>query len=72
MWIEKAQKCSASKLRSFATGLTLDYQAVQAALSFDWSNGQLEGQVNRLKTIKRMMYGRAKFDSLKKMVLCRY
>lgn len=71
-WIENAQKCSAPRLRSFAAGLALDYRAVEAALSFDWSNGQLEGQVNRLKTIKRMMYGRAKFDLLKKRVLCPY
>jgi transposase len=71
-WIEDAQKCSIPRLRSFAAGLVSDYQAVDAALSFDWSNGQLEGQVNRLKTIKRMMYGRAKFDLLKKRVLCRY
>ena len=71
-WVEDAQKCSVPRLRSFATGLVSDYQAVEAALSFDWSNGQLEGQVNRLKTIKRMMYGRASFDLLKKRVLCRY
>ena len=71
-WIEDAQKCSAPRIRSFATGLASDYRAVEAALSFDWCNGQLEGQVNRLKTIKRMMYGRAKFDLLKKRVLCHY
>lgn len=70
VWIENAQKCSASNLRSFAAGLAADFLAVQSALSFDWSNGQLEGQVNRLKTIKRMMYGRAKFDLLRKRVLC--
>lgn len=69
-WIEKAQKCSVSKIRYFAKGLENDFSAVQAAVSFDWSNGQLEGQVNRLKTIKRMMYGRAKFDLLRKRVLC--
>jgi transposase len=69
-WIEKAKKCSASNYRSFAAGLVADYSAVKSALSFDWSNGQLEGQVNRLKTIKRMMYGRAKFDLLRKRVLC--
>jgi transposase len=39
-------------------------QAVTNALRYDWSNGQLEGQVNRLKLIKRMVYGRAKFDLL--------
>lgn len=69
-WIRKAQKCSISKIRYFAKGLENDLPAVQAAVSFDWSNGQLEGQVNRLKTIKRMMYGRAKFDLLRKRILC--
>jgi|WetSurSiteA1Bulk_404760.scaffolds.fasta_scaffold09779_2 transposase len=69
-WIENAQKSSVSKLRSFSTGLVSDYLAVHAALSFDWSNGQLEGQVNRLKTIKRLMYGRANFDLLQKRILC--
>jgi len=48
-------------LRSFA--------AVRAALDSPWSNGQVEGQVNRLKTLKRQMYGRAKFDLLRKRFL---
>jgi transposase len=69
-WIEKALNCEVSNLRSFAAGLAGDFNAVLSALVFDWSNGQLEGQVNRLKTIKRMMYGRAKFDLLQKRVLC--
>ena len=69
-WIQKAQKCSISKIRYFAKGLENDFSAVQAAVSYDWSNGQLEGQVNRLKTIKRMMYGKAKFDLLRKRILC--
>jgi transposase len=42
---------------------------VRAALRLEWSNGQVEGQVNRLKTIKRQMYGRAKFDLLRQRVL---
>lgn len=44
-------------------------EAVKNALRFKWSNGQLEGQVNRLKLIKRQMYGRAKFDLLRARVL---
>jgi transposase len=69
-WIEKTLHCAVTNLRSFAAGLLGDFNAVFSALTFDWSNGQLEGQVNRLKTIKRMMYGRAKFDLLQKRVLC--
>jgi len=52
-----------------AKSLRSDYQAVQAALILPWSNGQVEGQVNRLKLIKRQMYGRAKFDLLRQRVI---
>jgi len=58
-----------SELRVFADGLQLDYKAVKAALSLEWSNGQAEGQINRLKLIKRQMYGRAGFDLLRIRVL---
>lgn len=69
-WIQCAWNQSAPReLRMFATGLQSDYAAVRAALTTDWSNGQVEGQVNRLKLIKRQMYGRAKFDLLRKRVL---
>jgi transposase len=57
------------ELRSFAKGLQDDQAAVQEALRSPWSNGQVEGQVNRLKTLKRQMYGRAKFDLLRKRFL---
>lgn len=54
---------------SFAAGLRLDGEAVVAALSSEWSNGQTEGQINRLKMIKRQMYGRANFDLLRARAL---
>ena len=57
------------ELRVFAGGLRRDFEAVKAALSFEWSNGQLEGQINRLKLIKRQMYGRAGFELLRRRVL---
>jgi transposase len=57
------------ELRTFAVGLKSDYAAVKAALTTHWSNGQVEGQVNRLKLLKRQMYGRAKFDLLRLRVL---
>jgi transposase len=56
-------------VRNFAEALRRDYKAVRAALEYNWSNGQAEGQVNRLKLLKRAMYGRAKFDLLKARVL---
>ena len=58
-----------SELGAFAAGLRRDYDAVLAAVVFTWSNGQVEGQVNRLKLLKRTMYGRASFALLRKRVL---
>ncbi len=58
-----------AELGSFANGLQRDLAAVTAGLSLPWSNGQVEGQINRLKLIKRTMYGRASFDLLRKRVL---
>jgi transposase len=51
-------------LASFAKGITKDKAAVRAAMTEPWSNGQTEGHVNRLKVLKRQMYGRAKIDLL--------
>jgi transposase len=58
-----------SELRAFAAGIRRDYDAVLAALLVPWSNGQVEGQVNRVKLLKRAMYGRASFALLRKRVL---
>ncbi len=71
-WVRVAKASAIPELGSFATGLLRDWAAVQAALSTPWSNGQTEGQVNRLKMLKRQMYGRANFDLLRKRVLARY
>ena len=68
-WLEEAQASGVITLRTFAEGIKLDYAAVRSALESPWSNGQTEGQVNRLKTIKRQMYGRANFDLLRQRVL---
>jgi len=65
-WLREAE---ASTLASFAAGIRRDEDTVRAALTEPWSNGQLEGQVNRLKVIKREMYGRAGFDPLRARVL---
>lgn len=53
-----------SLVASFASGIRKDRQAVAAAITLPWSNGQTEGQITRLKLIKRQMYGRAKLDLL--------
>jgi transposase len=58
-----------AELRGFAAALRQDQAAVEAALHEPWSNGPVEGAINRLKTIKRQMYGRANFDLLRQRVL---
>lgn len=68
-WIARATASCVAELGRFATGLQRDLAAVTAGLSLPWSNGQVEGQINRLKLIKRTMYGRASFDLLRKRVL---
>src|SRR5262245_27680753 len=68
-WGETAEQCPVVELRHFAVGLRQEYGAVAAALKYPWSNGPVEGQINRLTTIKRQMYGRAKFDLLRARVL---
>jgi transposase len=68
-WLLKATATGVPELERFAAGLQRDYAAVRAALTLPWSNGQVEGQVNRLKLIKRAMYGRASFTLLKKRAL---
>lgn len=70
-WLEAAEASSLPDLGNFAASLHRDYTAVQAGLSLPWSQGQVEGQINRLKMIKRMMYGRGKFDLLRCRVLHR-
>jgi len=57
------------ELQSFAVGLERDGAAVRAVLRLPYSNGQVEGQVKRLKLIKRMAYGRANFDLLRQRIL---
>ncbi len=64
-WLSACAKSDISCLLTFASGIQQDYSAVRAALETVWSNGQTEGQVNRLKLLKRQMYGRASFDLLR-------
>lgn len=68
-WFEDVAASGIKALESFANGLRSDLAAVRNALRMRWSNGQTEGQINRLKFIKRQMYGRAKLDLLRKRVL---
>ena len=70
-WIKQVQEQEVAELQSFAQGLVRDYEAVKAGLTLCWSNGQVEGQVHRLKLLKRQSYGRAGFHMLRKRVLQR-
>lgn len=68
-WLEQARTSGIAEMKSFALGIHRDYDAVKAAILLPWSQGQTEGQVNKLKTVKRMMYGRAGFALLRQRLL---
>ncbi len=68
-WIERAKASEIAELKAFAVKLSQDTEAVVAAMILPYSQGQIEGQVNKVKLIKRSMYGRGKFDLLRQRVL---
>ena len=68
-WMEQVIKSGIRELKSFVSGIERDYDAVKAALRLPWSQGVTEGKVNKLKTYKRMMYGRAGFRLLRQRLL---
>jgi len=68
-WAGSAEASPVPELRGFAAGLRKDWAAVTAGLTLPYSSGAVEGHVNRIKMIKRQMYGRAKPDLLRKRVL---
>jgi transposase len=68
-WLWRAGQSGISELARFVKGLRADEAAVRAAMEYEWSSGQVEGQVNRLKMVKRQMFGRANLDLLKARVL---
>lgn len=68
-WIDAVEADDQPELHSYANGLKRDYDAVRNGLTLPHSSGAVEGQVNRIKMIKRQMFGRAKLDLLRKRVL---
>jgi hypothetical protein len=68
-WLNKVEAGHLQAFQTFVTGVQNDKKAVLAGLTLPWSNGPLEGHINRLKLIKRSMSGRAEFDLLKLRVL---
>ena len=68
-WLKRAKESRVTELGSFVNGIRRDYAAVHAACSLPWSNGIVEGHINRLKFLKRQMFGRAHLDLLRVKVL---
>ncbi|MFT9480602.1 transposase [Streptomyces sp. Mo3] len=68
-WINEAAAANLAGISSFAVGLHSDFDAVTAGLTTDWNSGPVEGTVNRIKMLKRQMFGRACFPLLRKRVL---
>ena len=70
-WLTALTGSGVKELQAFAATIDRDYDAIRAALELPQSNGQVEGQVNRLKTLKRSIYGRASLGLLRARVLHR-
>ncbi|GAC1385466.1 MAG: hypothetical protein NVSMB42_04890 [Herpetosiphon sp.] len=68
-WLNRTETSGLDELRRFVNGIRRDYAAVKAGVTLPYSNGVVDGNVNRLKYLKRQMYGRANFDLLRKRVL---
>jgi len=68
-WMREVDQHGEPALRSFVTGLRSDLDAVTNGLTLPYSSGPVEGAVNRIKMIKRQMFGRANFDLLRKRVV---
>jgi len=68
-WLDDAKACGIPAIVNFARTLMIDLQAVRNVVVEPWSNGQTEGQINRLKTLKRAMFGRANVELLRARLL---
>ena len=68
-WLVDAEASEIREIRQFAHKVRQDEAAVRAGCTLEWSNGQTEGKITKLKAIKRQMYGRAKFDLLRRRAL---
>jgi transposase len=64
LWLKRATTSAVDAVRRFATGLAEDYAAVKAGVTLPWSTSPVEGHINRLKMLKRQMFGRARLDLL--------
>ena len=69
LWLQRAKSLNIREINSFIDGVKRDYEAVFNAIKFEYSNGLAEGKVNKLKLIKRIMYGRCHFSTFRNKVL---
>ena len=69
LWLENLKNLNISELNGFIKNLEKDYSAIINAISYRYTNGLAEGFVNKLKTIKRSMYGKASFQTLRRKIL---
>jgi transposase len=68
-WMAEAEDCGIAEMKGFVVKLHQDLDAVLAGLTLPWSQGQTEGQVTKLKLLRRQMYGRGNFDLVRKRLL---
>jgi transposase len=68
-WLQRATSSALEAMQRFATGLRDDYEAVKAGVTLPWSTSPVEGHINRLKMLKRHMFGRARLDLLSRRFL---
>ena len=68
-WIEKTKKLNIREMNRFILGLERDLEAIQNPIIYDYNNGLAEGSINKVKVIKRIMYGRCSFSTLRSKVL---
>lgn len=64
-WLDKAKSLNIKEINSFVNGCIRDLDAVKNAISLSFSNGLAEGKINKLKLIKRIMFGRSSFETLR-------
>ncbi len=69
LWMEKARALELKEITSFVKGIVGDYDSVKNAIDYSYNNGLAEESVNKIKTIKRIMYGRNHFTMLRSKVL---
>ena len=72
IWIKNTRKYKIAEINSFLNGIERDLDAVKNGVKYEYNNGLAEGSVNKIKLIKRVMYGRCSFNLLKQKVLLQY